>query len=316
MRKFFKILGIFIVVLYVCALILDGVITYGLRHFNTRMLSTWNDIYDGKIDADIIALGSSRFERGINTYILDSTLSCNSYNFGLDGHPIDMQIVRYNTYRRFNKKPKIVFINADFLSTLGNSADMEFEREQFFPFFGDDSLISVVAKCKKFTYVDRYVPLCRYYGYHRMINFGIFYYFGYKDPVEGKDIYKGYIPQDQPWSRKSLDMDTIFSATTDTASAKLLDNFIEQLKDDNIQVVLIKSPVYISLREKFYNIEFSDSVYDYLASKYNVPLLDFYFNEICRDSTSFYDPSHLNRKGSIIFTKQLCDSIVSKGIYP
>lgn len=315
MKKFFKILGIFVITLLVLAVALDVFITNGLRHFDSRRLSTWNDIYDSKVDGDLIALGSSRIWCGVSTYILDSMLNCNSYNLGLDGHPIDLQIVRYNTYRRFNGKPKILLLNADFLSTLGNTSEEGYEREQFFPFITDDSLINVVAKQKKITLFDRYLPLYRYFGYRKWIDFGWGYYFGKKDPIEG-GMHKGYLGKEYAWDRGSLDMDTIFEASTDSVAAQLMDNFIEQLTADSIKVILMKTPIYLPLRKKFKYIEFSDSVYNSFSKKYNIPVLDFYFEELCSDSTNFHNPSHLNKKGAEIFTRRLCETIIEQKLYP
>lgn len=315
MKKFLKIVSLFIFVLVVCSITLDALITNGLRHFDTRRLSTWNDIYDGKVDGDLIALGSSRFWGGVSTYILDSMLNCNSYNLGFDGHPIDYQIIRYNTYRRFNAKPKYLLLNADFLSTLGNTSEAGYEREQFFPFIWDDSLINVVAEQKKITLFDRYIPLYRYFGYRKWIDFGWGYYFGKKDPIEG-GMHKGYLGEQYSWERRSLDMDTMFEASTDTVAAYMMDSFINRLTKDSIKVILIKSPVYLPLRDKFYHIEFSDSVYNSFARKYDIPILDFYFEELCSDSTNFHNPSHLNKKGAEIFTTRLCETILEQHLYP
>lgn len=315
MNRFLKRIGLFLIVAWVGAFCLDVFITHGLRTFDTRMLSTWNDIYNGKAEGDILALGSSRFWSGISTPILDSMLHCNSYNIAIDGHPLDMQIIRYNTYKRFNGKPKIILLNADFLSTLGNSSEQAYEREQFFPFIWDDSLISVIANRKNITLLDRYVPLYRYIGYRKMIDWGWGSYFGRKDPIEG-GMQKGYLGVNYHWSRSSLDLDTVFSATKDIDMAKAMDAFISELIADNIKVILIKSPVYIPLREKFINIDFSDSVYNSISEKYNISIFDFYFDEMSSDSTNFYNPSHLNKKGSEIFTKKLCDSIIERRLYP
>ena len=315
MKRFLKIISAFAIILYVCAFCLDAFITNGLRHFDTRRLSTWNDIYAGRIDADIVAIGSSRVWCGVSTYILDSMLNCNSYNLGVDGHPIDMQIVRYNTYRRFNPKPKCVLLNTDFMSTLSCSSHDGYEREQFFPYITDDSLINVVKKQKRITLFDCYLPLYRYIGYRQWIDFGIGYYFGKKDPIEG-GMHKGYKGNQYDWNRASLDAGKMFEASTDTFSVRLLDEFIGQLTADSINVILMKTPVYLPLRNKFYHIEFSDSVYDSISKKYNIALLDFYFDDLCSDSTYFYNPSHLNKIGAEVFTEKLCRTIIEKQLYP
>lgn len=292
----------------------DYMITSGLRKTDLRKYSTWNDIYSGELHPDIVAVGSSRVWLGYNTYILDSMLHCNSHNLGLDGHCIDFQLIRYQTFRRFNAKPKVVLLNVDCLSTFGITADSEYEREQFFPYFFDDTLISSVARAKKITWIDRHVPLVRYFGYRNEFEWGMESFFGKKDFFDG-GMHKGYCGDNTEWKGWSmLDSDSMVEMSVDQRSVMLLDSFAERTRGEGIGLVFVKSPVYEPLLGKISNVNESDSVFEKIAEKYQIPLLDYYHSAVSRDRSYFMTPGHMNKKGSEVFTMQLCHDLDSLGI--
>jgi hypothetical protein len=314
MKKFLIQFGIFIGIALILAIPIDTIISNGLRKTDIRKYSTWNDIYTGNLHSDVIIIGSSRAWSGYNTYILDSVLNCDSYNLGIDGHCIDFQVIRYNTYKRYNSTPKLVLINTDFLSTLGIPADSSYEREQFFPYIHDDILISQVAEAKRLTWIDRKFPLVRYFGYREDFENGISSFFGKTDFFDGR-MHKGYRGNNNAWNRGTiLTKDTLASASIDNKTAAILDSFSQQLRNERIQIVFVKSPVYYPLIEKFTNIDMTDSVFNTIAQKHAIPILNYYDSDISRDSTNFYNPSHLNKKGSELFTFQLCHDLDSLGM--
>ena len=98
MKRFFKLLGVFGVILLLLSVAADYVISSGLRKSNNHLYSVWNDIYDSSIKPDVLIMGSSEAMYGFNTYIIDSLLNCNSYNIGVDGHALEFQLLKYNTY--------------------------------------------------------------------------------------------------------------------------------------------------------------------------------------------------------------------------
>ena len=313
MKQFICRFGIWITIAAVLAIAVDQVITTGLKKTDIRKYSTWNDIYKGGLDADLLVIGASNAWSGFNTYMLDTLLNLNSYNLGLDGSNIDFHIIRYDTYRRFNSKPKIVLINTMFGGILGTSADSQYEREQYFPFIHDKELISRVAEAKKITWIDRHVPLVRYFGYREEFENGILAYFGKTDFLDG-GMHKGYRGNEYGWMRASLTMDTIFNVPIEKQSVVLFDSFSKQLKEEGIEVVYVKSPFYYQLKAKIANLEQTDSIFDSISRKYNIPILDYYYSDISIDSMNFYNPGHLNKRGAELFTKELCNGLDSLGI--
>ena len=313
MKKFLLRLLLWFSVLVVLAFVTDYMISSGLRKTDIRKYAVWNDIYAGNIDADLVVLGSSRAWCGYNTYILDSLLNCDSYNLGLDGHNFNMQLVRYETYRRYNSRPKIVIVNTDYLSTLGIMSDERYEREQFFPYIWDDTLISAVKDVKNITVLDRLLPLYRYFGYREDVENGISAFWGQKNFGDG-GMHKGYRGNDYVWEVAPLSLvDQTKVEFCDMTVAEKLDSFVQRTCNEDVNVVFVKSPVY----ESFYEISdahISDSIFNSIAIHYCIPVLDYYSCEICNDSSNFYNYTHLNKKGSELFTKELCRDLDSLGI--
>ncbi|MBP5796959.1 MAG: hypothetical protein J6W26_01610 [Bacteroidales bacterium] len=310
MKKFVCQFGVRVIIVIVIAIAVDYVISAGLRKTDIRKYSTWNDIYKGGLDADLLVIGASNAWSGFNTYIMDSALHLNSYNLGFDGHNIDYYIVRYNTYRRFNAKPKVVLINTLFSGTLDVSAHPQYEREQFFPFVNDKELMSQVAEAKNLGWKERYLPLVRYFGYREEIENGVLAFFGKKDFLDG-GMHKGFRGNDYAWDEETLSKDTLISISINTEAVLQLNSFSKQLIDDGIQVFFVKSPIYYPLRSKFENIEQTDSVFNAIANKYDITILDYYFSRISMDSAYFYNPGHLNIRGSEEFTLELCHDLDS-----
>lgn len=311
MKRFIRNCLLWSVGLLFLAVLLDGMITIGLRRVDTRKYSVWNDIFGTAINADAVIIGSSRAWCAYDTRIIDSLLRCNSYNLGIDGHPIDFQLIRYKTYRRFNPSPKIILINADFLSTLHNSAESLYEREQFFPYIHDKELINLVADEKHITLLERYLPLYRYFGYREDVETGIASFWGKKEFTDG-GMYKGYRGNEYVWDEgQVINRDTVLHAQVVNDAVEMLDGFVADVTATGIEVIFVKSPVYHPLIDKFSNISETDSVFSAIADKYNVPVLDYYNCEIAEDSTFFYNPSHLNKKGAEWFTRKLCADINS-----
>jgi len=315
MKKFIVRFLVWLSIPMVLAFGVDYMISSGLRKTDLRKYAAWNDIYSGELHPDLVAVGSSRVWLGYNTYILDSLLHCNSYNLGLDGHYIDFQQIRYDTYRRYNAKPNVMLLNVDCLSTFGITADSRYEREQFFPYLFDDTLILKVASAKKITWIDRHLPLVRYFGYRDEFEWGIEAFFGRRHFDDG-GMHKGYRGDNAGWDAGPiLHSDSLVAIAVDARAVDLLDAFVAKSMVEGTKVVFVKSPVYEPLLSKISNVADSDSVFEKIALKYQIPILDYYHSKVSQDSTNFMTPGHLNKKGSEAFTVQLCHDLDSMQVF-
>lgn len=311
MKKFIVRFLVWLLPVVALAFLVDYMVSSGLRKTDLRKYAAWNDIYSGGLHPDIVAVGSSRVWLGYNTYILDSLLHCNSHNLGLDGHCIDFQQIRYDTYRRYNAIPPLMLLNVDCLSTFGITADSRYEREQFFPYFFDETLVSEVASAKRITWIDRHLPLVRYFGYRDEFEWGMEAFFGRRHFDDG-GMHKGYRGDNAEWKAGPiLHSDSLVTIAVNARAVDLLDAFVAKYMAEGTKVVFVKSPVYEPLLSKIANVAESDSVIDNVALKYQIPILDYYHSKVSQDSTNFMTPAHLNKKGSEAFTVQLCHDLDS-----
>lgn len=293
--------------MFVFAVAVDYAITTGLRRTDIRKYAVWNEIYASKANAELLVMGSSETWTGYNTYLLDSLLGINSYNIAIDGHAFWYQKLRYETYCRFNDKPKTIIIDLD-LGSLGTDEGYAYEREQFFPYICDHCLIDQIAKDKRITFFDRYLPFYRYYGYREDIENGITSFLGKRTFVDG-NIHKGYRGEERVWKSASLRMDMVLCAPTGMADE--LKVFVRERKSEGINVILVEFPVYFMLRKKYSNLDEIETIYRTIAQHNEIPLLDYSHTSICYDTNYYYNYSHLNKLGSEMFTELLCHDLDS-----
>lgn len=306
MKKFLLNIGLFVVVVAVLAVVCDYMISSGLRKTTIRKYAVWNDIYNGNnMDNDLVILGASSCWAHYNPAILDSILGINTYNLGIDGHPwFPCQPLRYNTYARYSRRPSLVLINID-MGTFNSPLPEPYEREQFFPFFWqDDSLISQVKDEKEISLMERYCPLWRYIGYREEIECGVSSFFG-KKHFEDDGVYKGHRGNEYKWDRASLNTMDSITLNYDKSVIDSFIAFVRILQADGQNVILVKTPIYYELQERFTNRDNMCELYDSISAILDVPVMDYWNISIVQDRTYFCNSSHLNKRGADIFTTKL-----------
>ena len=292
----------------------DFIVSRGIRKTTIRPFAVWNDIYNhNNLDNDLVLIGASSCWEHYNPRILDSILHISTYNLGIDGHPwYPCQPLRYYTYVKYTKAPKYVIINIE-IGSLG-LLSKPYEREQFFPYFWiDNSLVSEIQEYKNITFLERYCPMWRYIGYRHWIEVGVASFFG-KSHFEDDGVYKGHRGNLYAWDRASLrTMDSV-TIRHDNAVIDSLLHFIAQRKAENQQVILVKTPVYYELQQRFTNKESMNLLYDSIADVAGVTLIDYWNHPIVNDSTFFYNSSHLNKRGADSISIQLAFDLHCLGI--
>jgi hypothetical protein len=84
----------------------------------------------------------------------------------------------------------------------------------------------------------------------------------------------------------------------------LLERFINDCKQKNIQLSIIVSPMYICSKEDVYKIPKD------LAAKYQIPFIDHYRDSMFVGHPEFfYDFGHLNRKGALLYSKMISQEL-------
>lgn len=316
MKRFITDILLFFILVFEIAVTGDLIVSSGIRKTTIRPYAVWNDIYNGNnLDNELVFIGASSCWAHYNPHIIDSILGISSYNLGIDGHSwYPCQPLRYNTYVKYTHAPKYVIVNID-MGTFGVMAQ-PYEREQFFPYFWlDDSLISQIRDTKEITFMDRYCPMWRYIGYRKWIETGVASTFG-KKCFEDDGVYKGHRGNTSPWDRASLNtMDSVTIEFNEFVADSML-HFIANRKAQGQTVLLVKTPIYYELQERFTNRAEMCARYDSIAKVADVRLLDYWEHPIVQDSTYFCNSTHLNKLGADLISTQLAHNLDSLGIIP
>ncbi len=308
MKKFLLKTALFTAIMAACASIACFFIDKGLRKTEYTQYKEWNNIHGSKINADVLIQGSSHARVQISPTVLDSILQLNTYNIGIDGYAFDVQYARYKIYMQHNRQPKYLIQNMD-IETLGKS-ETPFMREQFLPYLGDSSLKEVLMGTIFPAYYF-YFPFLKYYHDFKLLKIGILEYLNLKK-FEPAKTYKGYETADANWNHdfeKFKAKDSMISPVVDAHVLNLFDEFLSDCKKRNIQVIIVCCPQYYKFNEMIKNKDGLTEIYEGLSRKYNFPVLDYTSDSLCYDLKYFGGPTHLNKKGSELFSVKLANDI-------
>lgn len=298
MKKFLIHSVVFAAILWVFAIIADIYVSNNLRYSKERKYTAWNGIYNDTTYYDLVINGSSRAWVQYDPHILDSILHLNTYNLGIDGSAINRQIIKYHKYCELHGQPKYLLQNID-IFTMART--FGYEREQFFPyFFYDKDLLHKADKYEHFTLLEKYIPYYRYIG------------IDLHDWDAG--LYKGYCGQDKAWDGSMFSqMDTV-QVSSDSSMLRLFDDFLTEQAYLDTRVIFVYSPIYHGVIDKCPDTGKMYTMYDSLAIKHHLSILNYIEMPLCYDTAYFYNATHLNRQGAEIFTTRLAQDLDSMGI--
>lgn len=314
MKNFLKTIVVLLGILFVLNLVLDFVFSQFLGRSQNLIYKSWYAIIHNTIDADLLVMGSSRAWVQYDPHIMDSMLSVNSYNLGLNGSNVKRQIVKYEVYKHYQrKKTSCLLVNFDF---FGNwSQDKGFEREQYFPYFTNIYMRRLIRQKRQeyFSIGELYVPMYRYYNQGMLTLMETLS--GNHDKYKKGCWYKGYYwGNPTEWDGSKLaKIDTVwFKPNQDVVDE--FDAFLSEVQKDSIQVIFVCSPIYAEVKERTINLHEYYNFRSHFSKKYNISVLDYSGDAICNDTAFFYNATHLNKTGAELFTTKLCHDLDSLGL--
>ena len=312
MKKFLVKLLIFIAPIFLLSYLFDIYISKNLKksnRFAEMEYPTWNAIYEGKVNSDLLIFGSSRAWIHINPTMISDSLGISSYNLGIDGHNFWLQNLRYRELLKHNKRPKFIIFSLDYF-TLKKNEDL-YNSEQFLPYMlWNKEVKEATISYNGFSSKDFEIPLIRYYGNYDAIGTAFRCSLGHLiNPVTRVKGYKG---RNESWnsdfakakaSKKSLEI------KLDKSTIFLFENFLKECKTNNIKMIFVYTPEYIEGQKFVSNRAQIMGIYKKFSNEYQIPFYDFSNDSISYHKKYFYNASHLNNSGSQLFTKELIDTL-------
>lgn len=270
-----------------------------LRTTGSWLVDEWNDVFSEGEPYDIVVLGNSRAWVHLDPKIFDSITGWDTYNFGIDGYPIDMQLVRFWALANDNRLPKLIIQNIDPF-TLRKSGNVEWDKTQFLPYLYEPELRKVLLD-NQLSWKEHYLPLFKYRGQREILRREIGQLMG--EPVQEAAKYKGFAGFHVSWlpdfeNFKKSNTEVALSLDEDMIGE--LRKMIAYSKEHNIQVVLAFLPMYDEATAMIKHKPELDSLMQSLSIEFapNCHYLDYSRTSFSGDTAYFYNATHMNHKGA------------------
>ena len=276
--------------------------------------STWNDIFEGKINSDIVINGSSRAYQHINSEMFEEQLHTSTYNIGMSGHNFWLQYLRYSILLENNIKPKLIIHSVD-VFTLEKKENLS-NFVQFLPYMlWNDKIRDATISYNGFEFIDYTIPLIRYNKSRDSKKFALSMAKIGKDKV-GR--IKGYEGIDLNWgsdfdeAKKKMKR---YDSKLDNTSLILFDRYLRECKAQNIKIIFVYTPEHIEGQKFVRNRDKIISVYKNFSKKYDIPFYDYSNDSLSFKREYFYNAEHLNKVGSELFTQKFIDTLKNSEVF-
>lgn len=307
MKRFLTKIAIFAVAAYIIALGLDVMISHGLANSAGHPHQAWREIRSGEYPADIIIMGTSRALEHYDPLIIDSITGLQSYNLGMGGYSINVELMRYRYYCHYHPQTKYVIYDVDKLILMIDTIPHQHQSEQFLPLFYDGAIRKDLLG-SGYSWIDAYIPMVRYWGYQTHNKRGILecldlkHYYDYPS-------YKGHIPDSDPWDPSHLRATDSIRMRVDRDAMDMFESFVSECQKEEVQLIFVTSPVYYTYVEMSPNWHKYITWFDSIANANNIPYFNYMDYSMCSDSTMFNAGVHLTPEGTKVWSEILSNDL-------
>lgn len=304
MKKFVLRFCLFLLPVFVLVGFADSFLSENLKKSNNFVkgeYTTWNALYDKKLDSKIIVLGSSRAWLHFDAQMMTDSLQTPVYNIGMDGYNFWFQDYRLKLAMQSRVKPRLIIHSVD-VFTLAKRPDL-FYPEQFLPYMlGNEELQKVSDGFLGYSAIDYKLPMLRYFGKGKAIIESL------KMAAHAKnDAFRnrGFHGNNESWNNDLEKAEKTLGSMEvkiDAPTVKLFEAYLERCRKENIQVVFVNTPEYIEGQDFISNREAIFARYRQYSKRYNIAFLDYSKDPLSYNQKLFYNALHLNKVGAEIFT--------------
>lgn len=264
---------------------------------------------------DYVLVGSSRVFNVVSPLVMDSVLGMKGVNLGVGGTGYAENFLLLDQFFKNGNKAKIILIQVDMWGLLApeKAYSHPFNDQCYLFLIGKGTSDSVIAKnTNPLKHVLRkYLPFFSYAEYNNIYPMNSVYA-GFPHKPADFEKEAGVYLRDNDGQRDKVFTDSLKVQHREycAASAESLQQLIALARKHNCTVVFFTSPTYsVYLPYEPDNKVMHDSL-DAIANRNSIPYFDFEKSSICDERKDFRDFTHLNRKGSGIFSALLADSLL------
>ncbi|MBS3156796.1 hypothetical protein J4442_01320 [Candidatus Woesearchaeota archaeon] len=254
----------------------------------------------------VFYLGSSSIKEDLDMEIIDSINGLDNFNLGNPGSTPIRRLIEVDSI--IKASPETVVLGV---------GPMSFSEKWLFPYdqyaiiskyveennFYNGSYPLGLNKFQLLLYKRKFVPSALYIKFDLLFKRKVVFYGEYNSDFKSINI----IPQsgkktDFNFSEKNNFPE--YYVSNETNNEKIaFEEIIKSLKEENIDVVIIKIPLNPLLE---IDLKEYDKFIEDVSKKYDVEILDYTF---VYDENLFYDANHLNEEGRIRFSRSVANAI-------
>ena len=250
------------------------------------------------VDADLLVLGNSRASSGYNSSLLGTLTGKKCINLGINGSSFDFQYyVMYKRYLLHNDKPQYILIDVGplaFFKRTRNAYSLE-----MLPYVGQDDFEGYFNMCPGYKNADK-IMFAKYFG---------------KLDLVIKQLGKMGKKEEKPNRSETMTSTKINDSLTtplecDTTIVRLFCDFLEECEADDVNVIMVCSPMYCESGGPHYDMDNFWHIIKYCLSGRKAVAIS-YQDLYDSDASYFADPMHMNSYGRDCFTKKLAHDLDS-----
>jgi len=295
----------FIIIMYVIACMSDRIIMSFIYKADSGNFVVWNKLLNGKINADIIIIGSSRAQFHFDSNAIAKLTNNTVYNIGVSAAHLEMQTPTTLLYYKHNKPPKVLIISLDINSM--EQAPVVFEPFQYLPYLSEDILFNKLALLDDDFIKYKYIPLYGVALFKKEL-FSEAFSKNARRIRQFRDKNNGYVERDLNWTN---DFEEFKRSNINGIRYKVEDKYLRELeliiqlaKKHNTKVILVYSPEYLDGQLLTINRNDIFDIFKKTAIKYNVSFWDYSNLPINGNKYYFYNSQHLNKRGVAVFVNE------------
>lgn len=289
----------------------DALLLWSVRRISDSEMGVLNRALNGRINVEAVITGSSRALVHYDPREIARATGMTAYNLGRNGSRTDTQIAVLKAYLRMNTKPRLVIHNVD-----GHSMAVSrqiYDAGAYVPYLHVPEIYDMFRAVNTGAWKSRWLPL---YGL-AVEDMSFLWVRGVVNVVAPPrdKLIQGYEPREVEWTG---DFDRYVARNpggavpeTDERGALYFEELLSVCVKSGVPLVLVYSPEYVGLQRHTRGRADLMARYQSLADRHGIPFWDFSGSAVCDRKEFFYNGSHLNARGSSIFSKELAERLAA-----
>lgn len=252
-------------------------------------------LLQGRINKDVIVLGSSRGAMNIIASQIEQETGQSVYNISFPGSDVTFHEFILKTLLKYNKKPKIIIFAVDEPAELLVSPSIIFRKDKLYPLVKYNYINEELINRGDRNFTSWFMCLSRLNKTNLTLE---------QKPTKFDSILPcGSMPvnfEDPKFSKSYKHKILPYSIAKESIVKKVAyQSILKQCEANNIQVVFAFSPNFAAHSKAFENRIRNLALPNSKFFIYDTTNLGY------QNKSYFYDESHLNKRGATIFTSEL-----------